>query len=97
MRYNASMMIFGFAFDFWTIWGLAAQGLFFGSFLVQWWLSEQKKESYLPVEFWYLRLAGSGMLLLYVFIRRDIVFLLATVLQSFIYMRNIGLMKRNKS
>ena len=37
------------------------------------------------------------MLLLYVFIRRDIVFLLATVLQSFIYLRNIGLMKRNKS
>jgi lipid-A-disaccharide synthase-like uncharacterized protein len=89
------MHIWGFTIDFWTIWGLAAQGLFFGSFVVQWLKSEKTKTSHLPVEFWYMRLMGSAMTLAYVLVRRDIVFLLATILQSIIYVRNIHLMKKS--
>lgn len=87
------MEIFGFTIDFWTIWGLAAQGLFFSSFVVQWYKSEKKQESHLPVEFWYLRLVGSIMLFAYVVQRRDLVFFVTIILQVVIYMRNIRLMK----
>jgi lipid-A-disaccharide synthase-like uncharacterized protein len=89
------MTYFGFTVDFWTIWGLAAQGLFLGSFVVQWLKSEQKKSSHLPVEFWYMRLLGSAMTFAYVIVRRDLVFLLATILQSLIYFRNIHLMRKS--
>lgn len=89
------MHIYGFTIDFWTIWGLAAQGLFFGSFVVQWLKSEKAKTSHLPIEFWYIRLMGSAMTLVYVIVRKDLVFLLATILQSIIYVRNIHLMKKS--
>lgn len=88
------MELFGFTIDFWTIWGLVAQGLFFSSFVVQWWKSEQEKSSHLPAEFWYLRLAGSVMLFAYVIQRRDLVFFIAIILQVIIYVRNISLMKK---
>lgn len=91
------MMVLGFKIDFWTVWGLVAQGLFFLSFIVQWYKSEKKQESHLPVEFWYLRLFASVMLFSYVLIRRDLVFFVATILQSLIYMRNISLMKKNET
>ena len=90
------MEFYGYKIDFWTVWGLLAQGVFFSSFVVQWWKSERKKKSHLPAEFWYLRLLGAMMLFVYVVERRDLVFLLATVLQSLIYIRNIALM-RNKA
>ena len=91
------MIVLGFKIDFWTVWGLAAQGLFFLSFIVQWYKSEKKQESHLPVEFWYLRLVASVMLFSYVLIRRDLVFFVATILQSLIYVRNISLMKKNET
>lgn len=89
------MTIFGFTIDFWTIWGLAAQGLFFGSFVVQWLKSEKHKESHLPIEFWYLRLLGSAMLFIYVIQRRDLVFFITIILQVLIYIRNISLMRES--
>ena len=84
-------MISGFKLDGWTIWGLASQFLFFMSFAVQWYKSEKKGESFLPTEFWILRIVGSLMLLLYVFVRRDIVLLLSLILQIAMYTRNIYL------
>lgn len=90
------MNVFGFTVDLWTVWGLVAQGLFFLSFIVQWYKSEKAQESHLPVEFWYLRLIASVMLFSYVLVRRDLVFFVATILQSLIYMRNITLMKKNE-
>ena len=89
------MDLFGFTIDLWTVWGLMAQGIFFSSFVVQWYKSEKKKESHLPIEFWYLRILGSIMIFVYVMERRDLVFLLATVLQIMIYLRNIKLMKKS--
>jgi lipid-A-disaccharide synthase-like uncharacterized protein len=88
-------MLRGIKIDFWTLWGFVAQGIFLSSFVIQWWKSEKKKESYLPVEFWYLRILGAGMLLLYVIVREDVVFMVALVLQIMIYIRNIFLKKEN--
>jgi len=92
------MYLFNFFYvDFWTIWGLASQSLFFLSLIIQWYQSEKAKRSILPQAFWWLRLAGSLMLIAYVLHRRDIVFLLAALLQIVIYLRNIALMRNNES
>lgn len=80
-----------FKLDGWTIWGFISQFLFFFSFVVQWYKSETKGESYLPLEFWTLRIIGSLMLLVYVFVRKDIVLFLSLILQMVMYTRNIYL------
>ena len=90
------MNIAGFHVDFWTLWGFAAQGVFFSSFVIQWLKSEKEKNSYLPKEFWYLRRLGSAMTFIYVIQRKDLVFLVATVLQSLMFMRNISLIHQSK-
>ncbi len=90
------MKVFGFIIDFWTIWGLIAQFIFFLSFVVQWYKSERRKKSFLPKEFWYLRLLGSLMLFVYIIKRRDLVFFVAIVLQIMIYTRNIVLLKNEE-
>lgn len=86
----------GYKIDVLTLWGLLAQGVFFLSFVVQWYKSEKKGKSHLPIEFWLLRLTASVMLLIYVINRQDLVFLVSTVLQIGIYIRNIKLMKNDK-
>ena len=85
--------IYGFKIDFWTLWGFLGQFFFLLSFVVQWYRSEKKKESYLPIDFWYLRIFASLLLIVYVIARKDIVFLIALVLQMGIYLRNIQLIR----
>ena len=87
------MDLAGFKVDLWTVWGLTAQGVFFLSFVVQWIVSEREKKSVIPISFWILRIVASVMLILYVFQRRDIVFLISLFLQILIYSRNISLIK----
>ncbi|MDE2028493.1 MAG: lipid-A-disaccharide synthase N-terminal domain-containing protein [Candidatus Omnitrophica bacterium] len=87
------MYFYNFHIDAWTIIGLAGQFLFFLSFAVQWYRSEQAKRSILPQEFWLLRLIASLLLIAYVLHRRDIVFLIAAILQIIFYLRNIILIK----
>jgi len=83
--------IFGFTIDFWTVWGFFGQFFFFLSFAVQWYQSEKKKISYLPTSFWYLRIFASIILIVYVIVRKDLVFLAALMLQMVIYLRNVHL------
>lgn len=80
-----------FHFDLWTLWGFAAQGIFFLSFFIQWYKSEKLKTSVVPMEFWYLRILGALMSLFYFIQRRDIVFCVSMILQVVIYSRNIHL------
>lgn len=89
------MEFYGFKIDFWTIWGLIGQFFFLLSFIVQWYRSEKRKRSYLPIDFWYLRLFASGWLIVYVIVRRDIVFLVALILQVLIYLRNLQIIHKN--
>ena len=90
------MNFYNYEIDLWTFWGFLAQFVFLSSFLVQWYKSEKKKKSFLPLEFWILRITGSLMLIIYVIHRKDIVFLVALILQIAIYIRNITLMKNEK-
>ena len=80
----------------WIILGLFAQFLFFMRFLVQWIVSEKKKQSTIPVSFWYFSIAGSVLLLIYSIYRKDIVFILGQSVGSFIYMRNLILIHRKE-
>jgi lipid-A-disaccharide synthase-like uncharacterized protein len=82
-----------------TIWlaiGLAGQALFSARFLVQWLVSEKRRESVIPVAFWYLSLAGSAVLLSYALYRQDPVFILGQSMGSFIYLRNLWLIRRKR-
>lgn len=85
--------VFGFGFDYWTLWGLFAQFLFFFSFIVQWYKSEKAKKSHIPVEFWIMRLVATIMLISYVYQKRDLVFMISSILQIAVYGRNIWLIK----
>ncbi|MGF1657573.1 MAG: lipid-A-disaccharide synthase N-terminal domain-containing protein [Verrucomicrobiales bacterium] len=49
----------------WSIFGWIAQGMFAGSFLIQWLASEKRKESVVPVAFWYVRTIGALLLTVY--------------------------------
>lgn len=82
-----------FTFDKWSLFALVAQLIFFSSFAVQLIASEKKKDSIVTYEFWILRIVASVMLIIYFFIRRDIVFISSMFIQIIIYSRNIVLMK----
>ncbi|AQS49469.1 MULTISPECIES: lipid-A-disaccharide synthase N-terminal domain-containing protein [Thioclava] len=75
----------------WVLFGLLAQLMFTGRFLVQWIASERKGESVVPISFWYFSVAGGAMLLTYALYRRDPVFVLGQSLGVFIYGRNLWL------
>ena len=76
--------------------GLIAQALFSARFLVQWVVSEKKRESVIPVAFWYLSLAGGVMLFCYAFMRKDPVIMLGQGTGIFIYTRNLFLIHRKR-
>jgi lipid-A-disaccharide synthase-like uncharacterized protein len=78
----------------WLIFGLIGQAAFFSRFLVQWVASEQAGRSYVPISFWYLSLIGSLILLIYAVHRAEPVFLLGYLPNSFVYIRNIMLVRR---
>jgi lipid-A-disaccharide synthase-like uncharacterized protein len=81
----------------WVLFGFAAQFVFFLRFAVQWWVSEKKKESVIPVSFWYLSLIGTFMILIYSIQRQDVVFIAASCLNSLIYIRNLVLINSRKN
>ncbi|ABK18786.1 lipid-A-disaccharide synthase N-terminal domain-containing protein [Syntrophobacter fumaroxidans] len=76
--------------------GFVAQGLFSARFLVQWIVSERQGRSVVPMAFWYLSVAGGGLLLIYAVIRRDPVFILGQASGLVVYGRNIYLIYRER-
>ena len=75
--------------SFWVAFGFLAQGMFFGRFLLQWIASESRRESTIPVGFWWLSLTGGLMLLIYVIHRKDIVLIVGQATGILIYVRNL--------
>jgi lipid-A-disaccharide synthase-like uncharacterized protein len=80
----------------WIVFGLAAQGMFFLRFLLQWIASERVKRSIVPETFWYFSLAGGLMLFLYAVHRADPVIMIGQLTGLFIYARNISLIWAQK-
>ena len=81
----------------WLIIGFAGQIIFGLRFLVQWVCSEVKKESHIPIVFWYLSISGGMILLTYAIFRKDPVFILGQSTGMIVYLRNLRLIyKKNK-
>ena len=85
-----------FHLDFWLVLGFVGQAMFTMRFVVQWIASEKKKESVIPVSFWYLSLAGGLIVLFYAIHRMDAVFILAYLPGNFIYLRNLYFIHKRK-
>jgi len=79
----------------WVLFGILGQILFGSRFIVQWLASERRRESTIPVAFWYLSLLGGLILFAYAFwYRQDIVFTIGQSAGVFIYVRNLVLIRR---
>jgi len=77
--------------DPWFVFGMIAQAVFFGRFVVQWIVSEKRKRSTVPVAFWYLSLVGGLLTFVYAIKIADPVFILGQLLACSIYVRNLML------
>ena len=77
--------------------GLLGQLCFFLRFFIQWIASERKAKSTIPIAFWYLSIAGGAVLLTYAIYRKDPVFILGQSTGLLIYVRNLMLIKNEKT
>jgi lipid-A-disaccharide synthase-like uncharacterized protein len=79
----------------WAIVGYTAQAVFAMRFIWQWIVSERRKQSVIPVGFWYFSLVGGIMLTVYAFFR-DPVLLPGQVAGVVVYVRNLVLIHRGR-
>ena len=76
--------------------GFIGQGLFASRFVVQWIYSEKRKESSIPISFWYLSIFGGIGLLIYAMSRKDPVIITGQLFGILIYTRNLILIYKKK-
>lgn len=76
--------------------GFFGQSLFFSRWLLQWFVSEKKAESQIPVSFWYMSLTGSVIVLAYAIHKIDPVFIAGQSVGTVVYIRNLILIHRAK-
>src|SRR5208337_1724960 len=74
---------------FWLLTGFLGQALFTARFVVQWLVSERKRDSVVPVAFWWLSLLGGGVLLSYAISRQDPVIIVGQAMGLLVYVRNL--------
>ena len=86
----------GLDWSYLTVLGFIGNAIFSTRFLLQWIASEKKGESVIPVAFWYWSILGSAILGSYFIFKRDPVGILAYLPNSFIYIRNLQLIKRQQ-
>ena len=80
----------------WELVGFGGLLVFSSRFIVQWIASERRKESVIPISFWYLSIVGSLCLLGYALSRSDPIFVLSYLFNGLIYVRNIYFVYRKK-
>lgn len=78
----------------WLSIGLIGQTLFMMRFIVQWIHSERHQKSMIPVSFWYFSLSGGVIVLAYGIHRVDPVIILGQLPGTFVYARNLMLIRR---
>jgi lipid-A-disaccharide synthase-like uncharacterized protein len=88
--------IFIAKFDFWLVFGLAAQLAFAARFLVQWIASERAGKSVVPLAFWFFSIGGGLMTLIYGLVKREPVIIFGQLLSNIIYVRNLMLIFKNR-
>jgi lipid-A-disaccharide synthase-like uncharacterized protein len=80
----------------WVLFGFLGQAIFASRFIFQWIASEKKKESFVPLSFWYLSIAGGVVLLIYALYKRDPVFAVGQASGLIVYVRNLMLIAKKK-
>ena len=80
-----------------VLFGFAGQFIFFLRFAVQWFASERRGRSHIPIAFWYLSLVGGAMSFVYATLKPDLVFMTAQGLGLAIYIRNLMLIYRRRA
>lgn len=88
--------VLGLDWNYLVIIGLIGNATFSMRFLVQWYTSEKRGESVIPVSFWYWSIGGSIIMFLYFLFRRDPVGVIAYLPNSIIYIRNLMLIRKRK-
>lgn len=78
----------------WVGIGLLGQALFSARFLVQWIATERRRQSVVPIAFWYFSVGGGMTLLAYAIFRRDPVFILGQGAGLLVYARNLYFIHR---
>ncbi|OAI00480.1 lipid-A-disaccharide synthase [Methylomonas methanica] len=78
----------------WLTIGLVGQALFMMRFIVQWIHSERHQKSMIPVSFWYFSLSGGVIVLAYGIHRVDPVIIIGQLPGTFVYARNLMLIRR---
>lgn len=86
----------GLDWSYLTLLGLMGNAIFSTRFLLQWVASERQGRSVIPVSFWYWSILGSVVLSFYFIFKREPVGILATLPNSFIYLRNLQLIKKQQ-
>jgi lipid-A-disaccharide synthase-like uncharacterized protein len=82
-----------------SIWlgiGFLGQIFFTSRFLVQWIVSERRRESVIPLAFWWFSLLGGITLLIYAIWRQDPVFIFGQATGLVVYVRNLVLIARRR-
>lgn len=82
--------------NFWTFFGLTANLLFASRFALQWYVSEKLKRSVIPVQFWYLSIVGSVMMLIYAIYIGKVPLILGFLFPTIIYIRNLMLIRKGE-
>ncbi|GJE74752.1 MULTISPECIES: lipid-A-disaccharide synthase N-terminal domain-containing protein [Methylorubrum] len=88
--------VFVTRFDFWLVFGVAAQLVFGSRFILQWLASERAGKSVMPLSFWFLSILGGLMTLVYGFVRKEPVIIIGQGLSTVIYVRNLVLISRER-
>lgn len=73
----------------WTFLGIIGGILFFGRFYVQWIVSEYRKQSVIPVSFWYMSICGSLLLFPYAVWRQSPGGTVGLCFNTIVYARNL--------
>ena len=80
--------------QFWLSIGFLGQAFFSMRIIVQWLASERRRESVIPVAFWFFSIGGGVTLFAYALHRRDPVFMIGEATGTLIYLRNLYLIWR---
>jgi len=78
------------------VWGFTGQLAFSLRFLVQWVSSEIKRESHIPIAFWYFSVVGGVFLLVYAIFRKDPVIVVGQSAGLVVYLRNLRLIYKKE-
>jgi lipid-A-disaccharide synthase-like uncharacterized protein len=86
----------GLDWSYLKILGFIGNAVFATRFLVQWLASERAGKSVVPVSFWHWSIIGSLIMCVYWIMEREPVGILAYLPNSFIYIRNLHLIKKQQ-